>query len=674
MKTQQPGEKKPNEIRNTDPEMVKLQKAIDSKLNQQSQFTAGSLAQNYNNWTVLTSDKLMLATVRGFRLQFDTLPVQHAWPSQLIKEKSEINIANKLLQELITKKVIEPTKPSSSGFMSNIFLRPKKTGGHRMILNLKPLNPHVQYQHFKMATLSSALELVTPNCYMASLDLSDAYYSISVAKDHRKYLQFIFEGQVYHFTCLANGVSSAPRTFTKLLKIPLSHLRQKHNMLITAYLDDLLIIANDPKRLLQHIDLTQSMLISLGFTISIKKSSITPSQVIQFLGFIIDSRSMTVSPSPDKPPDIKQLITTTLTKTSTTIRQFAQLLGKLAATLPGNKFGQVYLKRLETAKTVALKNCQFSYEGNIKLTKDTRHDLYWWLENIEHVSRPVTFPNPQLTIFTDASFQGWGCHVPDWDTRTGGRWSPSEQNYDINSLELMAVLFSLKACCHSLTKTHILIQSDNTTTVVSINRQGSTQSKNCNSIARQIWLWVMQTENWLSATHCPGVLNVDADLASREFNDTTEWGLNKRWFQKLCQHYQTPSIDLFASRLNHQVETYCAWQPDPGAIAIDAFTIDWSSFKTIYAFPPFSIVGKVLQKITFDKASGIVVIPDWPTQPWFARLHQMLMEPPLRIRTIPKTLTLHHAPDLVHPLTGKLTLLVCKVSDNSISNKDYRNE
>ena len=41
-------------------------------------------------------------------------------------------------------------------------------------------------------------------------------------------------------------------------------------------------------------------------------------------------------------------------------------------------------------------------------------------------------------------------------------------------------------------------------------------------------------------------------------------------------------------------------QPDPTAEAIDAFTLNWHTLK-FYAFPPFSIMPKVLKKIQTDK-------------------------------------------------------------------------
>ena len=41
-------------------------------------------------------------------------------------------------------------------FISPIFVRPKKNGEYRMILNFKKLNESVEYHHFKMDTLEFA--------------------------------------------------------------------------------------------------------------------------------------------------------------------------------------------------------------------------------------------------------------------------------------------------------------------------------------------------------------------------------------------------------------------------------------------------------------------------------------------------------------------------------------
>ena len=66
---------------------------------------------------------------------------------------------------------------------------------HRTILNLKNLNEFVEYHHFKMDTLESAITIIKPDGYMASIDLEDASYTVAIAEEHQKYLKFLFDGK-----------------------------------------------------------------------------------------------------------------------------------------------------------------------------------------------------------------------------------------------------------------------------------------------------------------------------------------------------------------------------------------------------------------------------------------------------------------------------------------------
>ena len=80
-----------------------------------------------------------------------------------------------------------------------------------MILNLKDLNYFIKKEHFKMDNFLSAVNLVKQNCYMACVDLRDAYYAIPISAEFRKYLRFEWQGKLYQYTCLPNVLSSAPR-------------------------------------------------------------------------------------------------------------------------------------------------------------------------------------------------------------------------------------------------------------------------------------------------------------------------------------------------------------------------------------------------------------------------------------------------------------------------------
>ena len=75
---------------------------------------------------------------------------------------------------------------------------------------------------------------------------------------------------------------------------------------------------------------------------------------------------------------------------------------------------------------------------------------------------------------------------------------------------------------------------------------------------------------------------------------------------KISSLFGSPSIYLFASRINYQLDTYVSWRPDPGGTYIDAFTIDWAMFTNGFAFPSFCLVTRCLQKIVQDRATIIL--------------------------------------------------------------------
>ena len=146
--------------------------------------------------------------------------------------------------------------------------------------------------------------------------------------------------------------------------------------------------------------------------------------------------------------------------------------------------------------------------------------------------------------------------------------------------------------------------------------------------------------------------------------------LSKPIFQRIVSLFGKPDIDFFASRLNAQVETYVSWRPQPIAKFVDAFSIDWSQFF-FYAFPPFCLISRCVQKIIHDQASGILVIPRWTTQPFFTVVLSLLMDMPRVLKASAQNL-IHPALDSPHPLHQRLELLVCKLSGNPCKTQRFR--
>jgi len=250
-----------------------------------------------------------------------------------------------------------------------------------------------------------------------------------------------------------------------------------------------------------------------------------------------------------------------LDKKRLTIWDMAQILGSLSATSPGNRFAKLYAKKMETDKTRALSTACGNYDARCYLSAEAKIDVLWWITNIQHVYRPILIADPAHVLYTDASHQGWGRFYTNTKLSEGGRWTPEENCMHINYLELLAVLYSLRSHLHQVSDCHVRVFTDNTVTMLCINQQGSTHSDDCNNISRSIWEWCIERNIWLSLAFCPGKENVKADKASRVFNDETEWQLDRKIFKRICKVFGKPEIDLFASRLNRQVKTYCAWHP-----------------------------------------------------------------------------------------------------------------
>ena len=125
-----------------------------------------------------------------------------------------------------------------------------------------------------------------------------------------------------------------------------------------------------------------------------------------------------------------------------------------------------------------------------------------------------------------------------------------------------------------MTGVHVKLELDNTTAIAYINHMGGSKSEELNQLAYDLWDWCRMHNIWVTAAHIPGVQNVIADRRSRRFKDEHEWQLNKPAFQQILHNYPDLKVDLFASRLNYQLDIYASWEPDPLCTYVDAFTID----------------------------------------------------------------------------------------------------
>ena len=146
------------------------------------------------------NDPYILNVIKGYDISLLDEPWQFKLPVPIQFNCEETLSITKEIQIMLNKNIICEISPQAGQYYSNIFIRLKKDGSNRIILNLRKLNDNIEKLHFKMESLQSVLYLMKRNCWFASVDLKDAYYSVSVSQESRKYLCFLWDNHYYKFT------------------------------------------------------------------------------------------------------------------------------------------------------------------------------------------------------------------------------------------------------------------------------------------------------------------------------------------------------------------------------------------------------------------------------------------------------------------------------------------
>ena len=246
------------------------------------------------NWGKLTADSSVLDIVKGYRLRFKACPHQFYRPMTNPRSSKEFQAIKQEVNSLLLKGAIKQIPKSQAKFVSRLFIVRKKSGGLRPVINLKPLNQFLHLQTFKMEGLSDLKVILEPNEFMITIDLSDTYMTLPIEEESRNYLCIQFQDQLFQFCIFPFGLNDAPRAFTKTLKPPVGTLRYL-GFKIVVYLDDIILAASARELCIYQGQILTKTLENLGFVINLERSNLVPSQMVLFLGFIVDSKKMSFS-------------------------------------------------------------------------------------------------------------------------------------------------------------------------------------------------------------------------------------------------------------------------------------------------------------------------------------------------------------------------------------------
>ncbi|KZS19016.1 Uncharacterized protein APZ42_014682 [Daphnia magna] len=273
-----------------------------------------------NQWERITDDQWILDIVyNGLKINFLSQPFQRAFPPKVTMSEEMRKICQAEISSLIEKRAVTEIIDGTTGFVCSFFCIPKKSGGYRPIVNLKPLNKFINFEHLKMENLETVRFLVRKGDWFIKLDLKDAYLSTE------------------------EGAKTDLKT-------------------------------------------TLDILHQLGFFINWEKSVIIPTQVIEYLGMIVNSTRLSFSLPTNKVHE-----------------------GNFTWAIPTIPFAQSHYRSMQRSYITESKRSGGNLNEGCTILEDAKVDLEWWVKNLEKVNGKDFYPKiPDIEIYSDASLSGWG--------------------------------------------------------------------------------------------------------------------------------------------------------------------------------------------------------------------------------------------------------------------------
>ena len=211
-------------------------------------------------------------------------------------------------------------------------------------------------------------------------------------------------------------------------------------------------------------------------------------------------------------------------------------------------------------------------------------------------------------------------------------WTDEHREWHSTHREALATHLAIQHLGQKIPPGVRLILKTDSTPVCWAWRQGTT-NRRINALTAWAVQFLHQRKIHPTAEHIAGRLNRRADYLSRN-PDPKNYQLLPSIFATICNKLRvSPEIDIFASKENHQLPSYCSWRNDRNSQG-NAFHLTWSG-KILWANPPWELIPRFLQKLARDKTTALVCLPVWKSAPWWGMVVAHMMTRPIILRNLP---------------------------------------
>ena len=491
----------------------------------------------------------------------------------------------------------------------------------RLVVDLRQVNEHLRGTKCKYEALFEFMSSFLPDDHLILWDIKDAYHHLYIHPNDRPYLNFTVGGHTYEAITMPFGLSVAPWAWTKITRPVLSALREAHFKLI-GYVDDHGAAAPGRRPVSKRDGAAGFRKVALlydklGLSLHPSKGERQGTQQLTLLGYTIDKAGNAV-----RLPDVR----------------VAKLRGGAAAILSSERKNRrwVRLKLLQSVAGIIFSGSLAIPEarlfsrsiynhlaaadpagGDCRLSHHSLRDLRYWANFGRHGhGRPIWAAPAAHTLHTDASSFGWG-GVLYGGTPVRGHFAGASADWHINMKEVAAIRHTLSGLEERVNPgDRLRVVTDSRVALHMTNALVSRSPTLCAEVSR-IHALAQDLGVTLESEWIPTTNNVRADKLRRA-KESTDWQLDRMFFDALDSAYGPHTVDRFEPACNTRLPHYNSPLLDPTDLPANECSQPCGGGHNNWINPPFDRIPVVLDKIKTDGATATVILPVWTAQPWWA--------------------------------------------------------
>lgn len=398
-------------------------------LNDEEKSSIERLCAKFPDIFYLPGDKLTTTNLyeQTITLKPNTEPV-YIKPYRLpYAQHSEVK---KQIEKMLSEGIIEPTR---SEWSSPVLLVPKKSDINngkkwRLVVDYRKLNNVIEHDKFPLPNITEVIDSLSGSIYFSQLDLSSAYYQVSLHPDSRKFTAFC-SGQ-YQMARMPMGLKTSPSAFSRMINIAMSGLNYEKCL---VYLDNLVTFG---KSISDHNKNLLDVFIRLrecNLKLNPEKCDFLRKEML-YLGHVVSENG--VSPDPEKVTILTNYPQPTNTDEARRFVAFANYY---------RKFIKNFAKIAYPLNALSRKNVPFIWDDNCKKAFDL---LKKSLTTSPVLQYPDFSKNNLFTVQTDASGYAIGAVLSNKNGNpiafASRSLNKAEKLYPTIEKELLAIVWAVK--------------------------------------------------------------------------------------------------------------------------------------------------------------------------------------------------------------------------------------